>query len=197
VTDVNSSTPDVTIVAVGGSTRPGSSSEMAVRLAGRAAEEAGARVIYVTGRDLILPIYDTETSERSEQAQSLVEAVRGAHGMLIASPGYHGGISGMIKNALDYIEDLRDDPRPYLHNRAVGCIAVAYGWQATVSTLQQIRQVTHALRGWPTPLGATINAQTTRFAADGSTDDQATGLQLATIGEQVVEFARMRANSSK
>lgn len=187
--------PDVTIVAIGGSTRPGSSSELAVRQAGRAAEEAGARVVYVTGRDLILPIYDTESTDRTDQARSLVEAIRGAHGMLIASPGYHGGISGMVKNALDYIEDLREDTHPYLHNRAVGCIAVAYGWQATVSTLQQLRQVTHALRGWPTPLGATINAQVTRFAADGSTEDEAAAAQLATIGQQVVEFARMRANT--
>ena len=185
----------VTIVAVGGSTRPGSSSELAVRCAGRAAEAAGANVVYITGRDLILPIYDTETSDRTEQARTLVESIRGAHGLLIASPGYHGGISGMLKNALDYIEDLREDDRPYLHGRAVGCIAVAYGWQATVSTLQQIRQVTHALRGWPTPLGATINAQTTKFAADATTDDQAAAQQLATIGEQVVEFARMRTRS--
>lgn len=151
--------------------------------------------MYVTGRDLILPIYDTESTDRTDQARSLVEAIRGAHGMLIASPGYHGGISGMVKNALDYIEDLREDTHPYLHNRAVGCIAVAYGWQATVSTLQQLRQVTHALRGWPTPLGATINAQVTRFAADGSTEDEAAAAQLATIGQQVVEFARMRANT--
>ena len=186
---------DVTIVAIGGSTRPGSSSEMAVRLAGRSAEKAGARVIYITGRDLILPIYDTETTERTDQASTLVEAIRGANGLLVASPGYHGGISGMIKNALDYIEDLREDERPYLHNRAVGCISVAYGWQATVSTLQQIRQVTHALRGWPTPLGAAVNSQTTKFAADGSTEDEAAASQLASIGEQVVEFARMRASS--
>ena len=185
----------VTIVAIGGSTRPGSSSELAVRCAGRAAEAAGANVVYITGRDLILPIYDTETNDRTEQARTLVEAIRGAHGLLIASPGYHGGISGMIKNALDYIEDLREDDRPYLHGRAVGCIAVAYGWQATVSTLHQIRQVTHALRGWPTPLGATINAQTTKFAADATTDDQAATQQLTTIGEQVVEFARMRTRS--
>jgi FMN reductase len=168
---------------------------MAVRAAGRAAEKAGANVIYVTGRDLMLPIYDTETDERSTEATALVEALRGAHGVLVASPGYHGGISGMIKNALDYVEDLREDSRPYLHTRAVGCIAVAYGWQATVSTLQQMRQVAHALRGWPTPLGATINAQVTKFGPDGTPDDASVAQQLATVGEQVVEFARMKGAS--
>lgn len=185
----------VTIVAIGGSTRPGSSSEMAVRLAGRAAESAGAHVTYITGRDLMLPIYDTESEGRTEQARELIEAIRGAHGLLVASPGYHGGISGMIKNALDYIEDLRDADQPYLHGRSVGCIAVAHGWQASVSTLQQIRQVTHSLRGWPTPLGATINTQFTGFTADASTDDQSTAQQLRIIGEQVVDFAARRGCS--
>lgn len=183
----------MSVVAIGGSTRPNSSSELAVRIAAQAAEEAGATVITITGRDLMLPIYDTETDERTEQATALVEAIRGAHGLLIASPGYHGGISGMIKNALDYIEDLSNEDPPYLHGRAVGCIAVAYGWQATVSTLQQMRQVTHALRGWPTPLGATINAATTRFEADGTTADENAANQLRTIGQQVVEFATMRS----
>ena len=143
----------ISIVAIGGSTRPNSSSERAVRLDARGAREAGAHVTTITGRELMLPIYDTETSDRTPQALALVEAIRSSHGLLIASPSYHGGISGMMKNALDYIEDLASHDPPYLHGRAVGCIAVAYGWQATVSTLQQLRQITHALRGWPTPLG--------------------------------------------
>lgn len=187
----------VSILAIGGSTRPQSSSELAVMVAAKAAEAAGASVTAITGRDLMLPIYDTETSERTQQAQELVDAVRNAHGLLIASPGYHGGISGMIKNALDYIEDLSGEENPYLHGRAVGCIAVAYGWQATVSTLHQLRQVTHALRGWPTPLGATINAATTKFDPDGSTSDETAAAQLRTIGEQVVEFATMRSSAGQ
>ena len=36
---------------------------------------------------------------------------RGAHALIIGSPGYHGGISGLVKNALDYLEELREDPR--------------------------------------------------------------------------------------
>jgi FMN reductase len=184
---------EIRILAIGGSTRPNSSSEKAIRIAADAAREAGGTVTVITSRDLMLPIYDTESQDRDPKAVALVEAVRSAHGIIVSSPGYHGGISGMMKNALDYIEDLgREDP-PYLHGRAVGCIAVAYGWQATVSTLHQLRQVAHALRGWPTPLGGTINALVTEFAEDGSLADQSAQEQLRTIGTQVVEFARMRA----
>ena len=48
-----------------------------------------------------------------------MRAVSAADGLIIASPGYHGGISGLVKNALDYVEDLRGDARPYLDGRAV------------------------------------------------------------------------------
>jgi FMN reductase len=182
----------VRIAAIGGSTRPGSTTEMALRCAATAAQAQGAEVTYVVGRDLLLPIYDVQSDERSEAARTLVEAVRCADGLLIASPGYHGGISGMVKNALDYVEDLSDNDPPYLHGRAVGCISVAHGWQATVGTLAQIRQTVHALRGWPTPLGGAVNSQVTRFDDAAQPDDSAVADQLATVGRQVLEFARMR-----
>ena len=108
--------------------------------------------------------------------------------MIVASPGYHASISGMVKNALDYLEDLREDPRPYLSARAVGCIATGAGWQATVSTLAALRAIVHSLRGWPTPLGAAINT-----AGTPSDDDRRrVGFQLDTIGAEVVEFALSR-----
>lgn len=189
--------PDVHIVAIGGSTRPGSSTEMALRCAAAAAEAHGAKVTYIVGRDLLLPIYDVQTDERTKGARALVDAVRQADGLLIASPGYHGGISGMVKNALDYVEDLAGSDPPYLHGRAVGCISVAHGWQATVGTLAQIRQTVHALRGWPTPLGGAVNSQLTRFDEHANPGDPAVAEQLTTIGEQVVEFARMRKRAGE
>lgn len=180
----------IRILAVGGSTRPQSSSEVALRIAAEGARRDGAEVTIIGGRALLLPIYDTESAERDPRAQALVEGVRAADGLIIVSPGYHGGISGLVKNALDYVEDLANDERPYLDGMAVGCIAVAHGWQATVSTLQQLRQVVHALRGWPTPLGGAVNSSQVRLA-DADEDDPAVE-QLRAVGEQVVEFARMR-----
>lgn len=184
--------PPIHVVAVGGSTRPGSTTEMALRCAGQAAQAAGAEVTYVVSRDLLLPIYDVQTPDRSEIAVRMIDAIRNADGLLIASPGYHGGISGMVKNALDYVEDLGREEPAYLHGRAVGCIAVAHGWQATVGTLAQIRQTVHALRGWPTPLGGTVNSGATSFDENAKPNDPAVADQLATIGRQVVEFATMR-----
>jgi FMN reductase len=112
--------------------------------------------------------------------------------VIIASPGYHGGISGLVKNALDYVEDLREHERPYLDGRAVGCIVCAYGWQATSTTLVSLRSVVHALRGWPTPLGATINSAQRVFDDSGAVVDQAVATSLELLGRQVVQFAAAR-----
>jgi FMN reductase len=185
----------VRIVAIGGSTKPMAASERALRIAGRAAADAGADVTYVTGRSLMLPIYDTESDDRTPDTHTLVEAMRSADGVLIASPGYHGSVSGMVKNALDYAEDLRFDARPYLEHRAVGLISVAHGWQTAVGTLNQLRLVVHALRGWPTPLGVAINDAAGLIGTEVEGTDPAVLRQLRTMGQQVMDFAAvMRAS---
>ena len=179
----------VNVVGIGGSLRPGSQSERALRIALAGAEAAGARTTAITGNGLLLPFYDPAVVP--SPASELVEAVRVADGVLLVSPGYHGTVSGMLKNALDYIEDLRGDVRPYLDGRAVGCVALAQGWQAAVTTLTSLRSIVHALRGWPTPLGAALNTTEVSFDATGCSDPQVEKT-LHTIGEQVVEFALSR-----
>lgn len=179
----------INVVGIGGSLREGSQSEHAMRIALEGAAAAGATTTAITGADLVLPFYDIAISERTEEARALVEAVRTADGLIVVSPGYHGGLSGLVKNALDYIEDLHHDERPYLEGRAVGTIAVAFGWQAAVTTLTQLRTTVHALRGWPTPLGAAVNSVETKFDEAGGASDEKVESSLRTIGGQVVRFA--------
>ncbi|WP_026449346.1 NADPH-dependent FMN reductase [Actinopolyspora mortivallis] len=179
----------VTVVGVGGSVRADSQSERALHAVLAGARDSGAKVRVIAGSGLVMPFYDPAVTERVSNARELVEALREADGVVLASPGYHGTISGLVKNALDYVEDLREDSRPYLHGRAVGCVGIAYGWQATVTTLQALRSVTHALRGWPTPLGAAVNSADTRLGPAGECSDEKVAATLHTIGSQVVEFA--------
>jgi NAD(P)H-dependent FMN reductase len=115
----------INVVGVGGSLRPGSQSEQALRIALAGAADAGARTTALTGERLVVPFYDIAIDERTDRARDLVEAIRGADGLIVVSPGYHGGPSGLVKNALDYVEDLHHDHRPYLSGRAVGIVAVA------------------------------------------------------------------------
>lgn len=153
------------------------------------AQRAGARTNLISGPLLQLPLYQPENLERGEGARFLVAELARADGIIVGSPGYHGSISGLVKNALDYAEDLRTDARPYFSGRAVGCIATAGGWPGAVNTLGALRDIVHALRGWPTPLGAALNSAELSFDHHGVPSDPVVDRTLRTIGEQVVQFA--------
>lgn len=184
--------PRPLIVGLGGTLSEASSSERALRYALDAAAAEGARTRLFTAEALDLPMYTVDRSRRTPAAVALVDALAEADGVIVATPAYHGGISGLVKNALDYIEDLRADDRPYLDGRAVGCIVCAYGWQATTTTLVSLRSTVHALRGWPTPLGVAINSSQTRFDDSGLVSDPRCAEQLSALGRQVIDFAGAR-----
>ncbi|HUA44014.1 MAG TPA: NADPH-dependent FMN reductase [Solirubrobacteraceae bacterium] len=163
-----SASPGPLIVGIGGTARPNSSTERLLRLALLEAEGAGARTRLFAADKLELPPYDpVGHALDASPASELIDALAVAAGVVIASPGYHGGISGQLKNAIDYIEDLREADPPYLEGRAVGIIVCASGWQATATTLASIRSVVHALRGWPTPLGVAVNSGSIEYDDHG------------------------------
>ncbi len=183
------------IVAIGGTVNPGSTTEQALRLAAATAGTGGAEVQVFGGAYLAkLPHYGAAEHKPGDGSE-LVEAVRAADGLLIAAPGYHGTISGLVKNALDFLEDLSKDTRPYLDGRAVGLIATAYGDQATMSTLITMRAIVHALRGWPTPMGATIRTYHGLFSPDGECLEDRARLQLEMVGQQVLRGAQAFAGA--
>jgi FMN reductase len=181
------------ILGIGGTTCPASVTERALTVSLQAAVEEGSATLLIAGPDLILPMYSPIEAERAAAAIQLVDALRACDGLIIASPSYHGSVSGLIKNALDYVEDLRADRRVYLDGVAVGLIACAGGWQGASQTLAALRAIVHALRGWPTPLGAALNTSTRLFDEAGHCVDLSSKFQLETVGRQVVEFCRMRS----
>ncbi|WCP16255.1 hypothetical protein sphantq_04751 (plasmid) [Sphingobium sp. AntQ-1] len=176
------------IVGVGGTASPTSSTEQALRFALGQAEKLGARTRLFGGGELMdLPHYLHSDCRDHAGALELVQELRAADGVIIASPGYHGNISGLVKNALDYTEEMARDERPYFDGLAVGIIATAYGWQAACNTLSALRSITHALRGWPTPLGVAINTATPVFRDDDCIDADIQK-QMQVMVDQVVRF---------
>ena len=182
------------IVGIGGTVREGSSTERALLAALATAEAGGARTRFLGGAFLAnLPIYNPQPGGPTADQVALADAVREADGVIIATPGYHGSLSGVMKNALDTLELLRTDARPYLTGRAVGVIVTAEGAQAGGTTLTAVRSIIHALRGWPTPFGAALNINSGSFDADGALKDPKEAWQLSTVAEQVLEFAQRSA----
>jgi FMN reductase len=184
------------IVGIGGGASIGSSTDQALSLALTEAARHGARTVIFGGQELAqLPLYLTPAANSSPHAKSLIGAIRLANGLIIASPGYHGSVSGRVKNAIDYIEDTSKDPRPYLTDLPVGLIAVASGHQAAVSTLGALRTIAHALRAWPTPFGAAITSHAGVFR-NGVCTDEVTRQHLDLVASQVSQFALRAVGSA-
>jgi FMN reductase len=185
---MTSTAPAPLVVGLGGTLRANSSTERALRYCMAAVERQGGRTRLFAGKDIDLPMYAPHELERTQKAAELVGALREADAVVVASPGYHGSVSGLIKNALDYFEDLREDPRVYLDNTPFGCITCAYGWQAAVGTLTHLRSIGHALRAWPTPLGVAINSADQIWDEAGELIDETTKTQLDLLATQVLTF---------
>jgi FMN reductase len=187
--------PRARILGIGGTVRAGSSTEKALDIALRAAARAGASTAILGGGFLAqLPLFDPRPGPPSSAQRALTDAVRAADGIILATPGYHGSLSGLVKNALDTLELTRDDKRPYLSDRPVGTIVTADGAQAAGTTLSALRDIIHALRGWPTPLGAALNTGGGLFDDNGECREPKDTWQLSTVAEQVVAFASMKAH---
>jgi FMN reductase len=180
--------PSTLIVGLGGTTRPQSSTERVVKLVLSELQRMGAEVVQLTGTDLLVDFYDPQSTQRSDGAKRIVDLLRRADGLVLSSPGYHGGISGLVKNALDYAEDLSQEPEPYLQGRVVGCVGTGAGWQGANSALVALRSVVHALRGWPTPLGLTVNTSEALFDSAGTCKSEALLSQVRAMADQILSF---------
>lgn len=183
------------ILGIGGAARSNSSSEKALRISLLAAEACGMEVAMVTGAGLELPMYAPHLPPRCDASRSLIDLFRRCDGVIISSPSYHGSVSGLIKNALDYTEELSKDARVYLDGCPVGVIGCGAGWQGANQVVATLRGIAHALRAWPTPMAAALNTSQALFDEQGRCIDRAALLQLETVGRQVAEFALMKARA--
>ncbi|SNQ47367.1 putative flavoprotein [Frankia canadensis] len=176
------------IVGLGGATRADSATHLVLAATLGSMAQAGAETILFGAAELDLPMYAPERPERTPATLRLLTAVERCDALVVATPGYHGAMSGMVKNALDYLEDLRGAPRPYLDGRAVGLIVSATGAQEAGTTLSALRSTVHALRGWPTPLGVAFGAGDGVVDAHGRVTDSATATLLEALVDQIMGF---------
>jgi NAD(P)H-dependent FMN reductase len=182
------------IVVLSGSLTAGSRSE---RLAGWCAQECRRReatASLLCGADLEFPFYRAGAPHGAGVARLLAELAK-ADGLIMVSPAYHGSLSGLLKNALDYVNELAGEERPFLDGRPIGCIALAAGAQGAASTLAGMRTIAHALRGWPTPLGIALHGGYGEAGGTGAPDEEHSQRQLIVMIDQVLSLASTHQQS--
>jgi len=89
---------------------------------------------------LSLPIFTGEPHQYEiEEVKVLTEAIEKADGILLATPEYHGAMSGALKNAFDFLNSA------YFAHKPVALLAVAGGGKGGINALNNLRTVARAL----------------------------------------------------
>src|SRR5579862_2395630 len=94
---------DLRIVAIGGSLREHSCSYLALEHVTNLLHDMECRVQTLDLRDLQLPFCNGNNQDpRSDYpgVARLRRSISDAHAVILATPEYHGGVSGVLKNAL-------------------------------------------------------------------------------------------------
>lgn len=87
-----------------------------------------------------VPLYTGEDDQdQLESVQQLRQKVKEADGIILASPEYHSGMSGVLKNALDFLGSEH-----FLH-KPVALLAVAGGGKGGINALGNMRTVMRGL----------------------------------------------------
>ena len=174
----------VRIAGLCGSRRAGSYTRMAVAEALRGAAETGAETELLDLREYDLPFADGGDSTTPD-LQRLRTAIRGAAGIVIGTPEYHGSLSGVLKNALDLMGF--DE----FAGKMVGLVGVSGGAMGAFNALNELRHIGRALHAWVVPEQAAVAEAWKIFGESGEVKDERIRARLLEVGRQVGRFARL------
>jgi len=185
------------ILGLGGSLREESRTLGALRIALEGAAQASVQTSLLDLKELDLPLYDDrrDIATYPKPVFRLLEEARQTEGLILATPVYHGTLSGAMKNALDFLELLANDDPPWLSGKVVGLISVAGGSSGT-NAINSLIFACQALRAWILPRAVCLPGGA--FGSDGQLQDSRLKERLLKLGKEVAEhaevFAREREN---
>lgn len=167
------------ILGISGSLRA-ASFNTALLAAAQELAPAGMRI--ATHRLHELPLFDQDVEEQGDPppVASLKDAVEAADGLLLACPEYNGGISGVLKNAIDWMSRAgRDRPKPPLAGKLVCIVGASPGITGTVRAQDALRLVLRRAGARTEPQGEVLVFQAHTKIVDGRLADERTRDALA------------------
>jgi len=180
----------IRILGIGGSTRRGSMSLVALTAALLLAEEQGAHTTLAAVRDLDLPLYNGERQLQDYPATLhwLLDEVRAADGFVVCSPTYHGTISGAVKNVLDALEFLANEQPRYLGGKAVALLG--YGGASAMNTINALYHTVRTLSAQVVPT-VVILSRDQLDSEQGAITEAGPRQRTATMMREVIDLARL------
>ena len=135
------------------------------------------------------PLYNADIQAQGfpDKVQAAQKAMIEAEGLVLVTPEYNYGPSGVLKNAIDWLS--RMTPQPFAA-KPIAMFGASGGVLGTARAQYQLRQIMVFLDGRPVNKPEVmIGAAQTRFA-DGKLADEATAKLLAELGASLVLAVR-------
>src|SRR5215212_10022412 len=162
------------VLGVAGSTRQSSYSTRALKIALEHAKKYGAEVRLVELSSTVLPLYDPSASA-SKEVEHAAEAIAWADAFILASPDYHGSMSGALKNFLDHFYEE-------FAGKLFGYVVASHEKGLTV--MDQMRTAVRQCYGWSMPYGVSINGEQD-FGPDGEMSNARLAKRLQMISRDL------------
>ncbi|MCY7323310.1 MAG: NAD(P)H-dependent oxidoreductase [Phormidesmis sp. CAN_BIN36] len=174
----------VKVVAIGGSLRSGSSTYLALQQAVDRLTALGAEVTLLDLRTLNLPFCDggDDYSDYPDVTR-LQNAVKEADAIVLASPEYHGGVSGVLKNALDLMSFEE------MAGKVTGLISVL-GGQSNSNALNDLRLIMRWVNAWVIPEQIGVAQAWQAFGEDGKLLDDKLAERFDRFAQSLVDNTR-------
>ena len=167
----------VKIVGIVGSLRPEAYSATALQQAIERVQSLGAEVEIIDLRKMKLPFCDGGSDYPDyPDVNVLRDKVKAADGLILATPEYHGSLSGVLKNALDLMSF------EHLSDKVAGVISVL-GGQSNSNALNDLRIIIRWVHGFVIPEQIAVGQAWQAFDSEGKVKD-------AKLAERFDSFAR-------
>ena len=177
----------IRVTGVCGSLSADGATRQALAIALKGAAEYNAEIALLELRDFNLVFYGSvPQDEYPPDVLQLRKALRDSQGIILATPEYHGSLSGALKNMLDLmtIEDFE--------TKIIGLVGVAGGAIGAINSLNTMKTICRNLHCWVLPQEVSIAKSSEIFNDNGTVNDPALEERLLNVGRQVVKFASVQ-----
>lgn len=154
------------VLFVSGSNRSGATSTKLLRYMAELSRRKGAEAAMFDLWEKPVPLYSPDAEPNEPNVAALLQAAQQADALVLGSPEYHGSISGVLKNALDYMGSAHVGGKPVLS-------VSSSGGAVAVSSLTQLQAIVRNMHGINSPEWISIGGEQRHFAPDGAPQQEA------------------------
>ena len=184
---VSETNDSIRITGVCGSLSADGATRKALAIALKGAAEYDVEIELLELRDFNLVFCGSvPQDEYPPDVIQLRQILKNSQGIILATPEYHGSLTGALKNMLDLmsIEEFE--------TKIIGLVGVAGGHIGAINSLNTMKTICRNLHCWVLPQEVSIANSSQTFNDDGTVKDSEIEERLLNVGRQLVKFVTMQ-----